>query len=240
MYFRKLFLLIIPLLAQISLGQHQISLGGGLQGEGFLGGDSSIKGTKFYFSDWGMGRIQFTDGKATNNGLLQVDLELDQLLVSNGPDKTQGVIVEIDKVDKFNIHEFKNNEISPISVTFVKKEPQDFESPAKTARYYKQLTSKSDYVLEEITKYLFDHSQDNTASFDKKSYKEYRVRNAFHIKDANGKYQKFNSLNERAFSKAYPKLKKQIKEFVGNNNIDFDQASHLDTLVDFCLERTKV
>lgn len=236
---RKLMLLAVILLAQISLGQHQINLGGGLQGEGFLGGDSSIKGSKYYFNDWGMGRIMFTDGNATNNGLLQVDLELDQLLVSNGPDKTKAVIVEIDKVEKFTINEFKNNEISPISVTFVKKEPKDFDSQVKSARYYKQLTSKSDYVLEEITKYLFDNSRDNTASFDKKSYKEYRIRNAFHIKDAHGKYQKFNSLNERAFSKTYPNLKKQIKEFVKSRNIDFDQASQLDSLVEFCLEGTK-
>ncbi len=236
---RKLMLLAVILLAQISLGQHQISLGGGLQGEGFLGGDSSIKGSKYYFNDWGMGRIMFTDGNATNNGLLQVDLELDQLLVSNGPDKTKAVIVEIDKVEKFTINEFKNNEVSPISVTFVKKGPKDFDSQVKSARYYKQLTSKSDYVLEEITKYLFDNSRDNTASFDKKSYKEYRIRNAFHIKDAHGKYQKFNSLNERAFSKTYPNLKKQIKEFVKSRNIDFDQASQLDSLVEFCLEGTK-
>lgn len=237
--YRTLLIGSLLLCTQFGHGQQQVSLENSTQGEGFLGRDGSVKGTKYFFDHWGMGRIMFTDGKATNNGLLQVDLELDRLLVCNGADKSKGVIVEIDNVEKFTINEFKDNVIDPVTVTFVKKSPQDFENPGDGPRYYRQLTRNSDHVLEEITKSLFDHSQDNTAGFDKKSYKEYRTKTAYHIKDAQGIYRKTGSLNERAFAKAYPDLKKKLKSFVKANGIDFENADHLDRVMAICLGSLK-
>src|SRR5690606_34517254 len=117
--FRILLLFTIVFISQPGLGQQTITMGGGLQGEyGFMGSDSHIKGSKYFFKEWGLGKIFFTDGKSSDNGLLQVDLELDQLLVNSGSDKTKGTLVDIDKVQKFTITEFQSDKPVSTATTF--------------------------------------------------------------------------------------------------------------------------
>ena len=232
---RTFFLLIALITYQFGFSQI-INIGEGHQGKyGFMGTDNSIQGTKYYFNAWGVGKINFADGKISGPKFLQLDLETNTLLIKDEKDDTRGLAIAIGEVEKFTIAIIGGSTENVVSDIFLKKSPSDFDAPPKQPKYYRQLTRNSDYVIEEINKSIFDHATDNTANFDKKSYKEYRTSNTFHIKSTSGKYQKANNLNERAFAKAYPHVQKKIKEYIKSQRIDFENPDHLDSIISFCL-----
>ena len=236
---KYLLLFISILVSQACIGQI-INIDGGHQGKyGFMGTDNSIRGTKFYFDNWGLGKITFSDKNISNPMLLQVDLESNTLLVKDKNDDTKGITIKIDEVEKFTIAKIDDKEKGVAYDTFLKKTPADFESSMSNPKYYKQHTKESDYVIQEITKSIFDNSSDNTNNFNTKSYKEYRTKNTFYIKNGNGSYIKSSKLNERAFIKAFPGLKKEIKNYSKTQNLNFDNPIQLDALISFCLSHTK-
>lgn len=235
---RSLFFFISLLVYQAGTAQQIINIGEGLSGKyGFMGTDNSIKGTKYYFNDWGIGRITFSDETISNPMLLQVDLELNTLLVKDENDDTKGLVLDMDNVEKFTIAKINDNKGGLVTDTFLKKSPSDFDVSVKQTKYYKQKTQDSDYVIEEITKNIHDNASDTTNNFDKKSYEEYRTKNTFYIKGSNGRYIESSNLNERTIAKAFPNLKKEIKEYVKAQNIDFDNPAQLDSLISFCLTK---
>lgn len=237
---RSLFFLLSLLICQIGIGQQLINIDGGHQGKyGFMGADNSIKGTKYYFNDWGVGRITFSNKTISNPMLIQIDLELNTLLVKDENDDTKGLVLDMDNVEKFTIAKINDDKGELVTDIFLKKSPADFDASVKQTKYYRQKTQDSDYVIEEITKRLHDNATDTTNNFDKKSYEEYRTQSTFYVKGSEGKYIESSNLNERAIAKAFPDLKKEIKEYAKTQNIDFDNPTQLDSLISFCLTTEK-
>ncbi|SFC14167.1 hypothetical protein SAMN04487891_106167 [Flagellimonas taeanensis] len=233
---RNVFFFILFFACQLGIGQQLVLIDGGNQGKyGFMGGDSSIKGTKYYFNGWGAGKITFSDQTTSKPMLIQVDLELNNLLVKDDQDDTKGTIVNMNTVEKFTLTQVGDKTNGSTTDTFVKKSPSDFGGSVKETKYYRQRTKDTDYVIEEISKRLHDNATDTTNNFDKKSYEEYRTKNTFYVKGPEGKYIESSNLGERAIAKAYPDLKKEIKNYVKANNIDFDNPTQLDALISFCL-----
>lgn len=184
-----------------------------------------IKGSPYWFEDWGVGKVDFIGFKSYENVLIKYDVVNQKVVLKLGTDSLE-YIVEPEIIERFySTHLGTENR-------FVKFDKFLFEKPKDKNKFYRVVHNGEITVIHEVTKYL-KKADFQGAYASGETYDEFIKKEAYFILLPNGKFKDI-ILKENSVAKGLPASKtKLFKAYFEENNIKLKTEQSLRLALDY-------
>jgi len=184
-----------------------------------------IKGSPYWFEDWGVGKVDFIGFKSYENVLIKYDVVNQKVVLKLGTDSLE-YIVEPEIIERFySTHLGTENR-------FVKFDKFLFEKPKDKNKFYRVVHNGEITVIHEVTKYL-KKADFKGAYAAGETYDEFIKKEAYFILLPNGKFKEI-ILKENSVAKGLPASKtKLFKAYFEENNIKLKTEQSLRLALDY-------
>ncbi len=187
-----------------------------------------VKGSPYLYEQWKEGYLVINDTVISPQKALQMDLVNGELIVAL--DGETGMIIDDKDITGFAIN--KDNSVN--RHYFVRLEPSVFEDTDKASRFYEVISnlSKTNYLIKDVQKYLFDPNRSKGYQTQNSIPQEYKERTYHYIKTRSGKYVK-TKLSKKSILNLLDDKSSEIKSFVSSNKINFKNEHDIVKVLDY-------
>lgn len=184
-----------------------------------------IKGSPYWFEDWGVGKVDFIGFKSYENVLIKYDVVNQKVVLKLGSD-SQEYVVEPEIIERFYSTYLGTEN------RFVKFDKFLFEKPKDKTKFYRVVHDGEIPVIHEVTKYL-KKADFQGAYAAGETYDEFIKKEAYYILLPNGKFKEI-ILKENSVAKGLPASKaKLFKAYFEENNIKLKTEQTLRLALDY-------
>lgn len=185
-------------------------------------------GTPYLYDTWREGFVVILDSVVSQQEKMQVDLQKGELIL--GLDEGRGTIINDTSVTGFAIN--KKNNIA--RHYFVRLNASQFENPESKTQFYEIVsnTGKSNYLIKEVQKYLFDPNKSRGYQTQNNLPDEWKSRTSFYVKNKDGIYIK-SKLSKKSILNVLADKSEDVKAFVKAHKLSFNEEYDVVKILDY-------
>lgn len=190
---------------------------------------SENKGTPYLYDEWKEGYIILNDSVLSPQDNIQLNLVTGDLIIGAGKNKETGFIITDDAVTGFAI-----NKNSANRHFYVKVNKNQFKGASNSSHFYEVISNleKTNYLLKDVKKYLFDPNKSKGYMTENSFPMEYKEKVSYFIKNKSGKYVK-TKLRKKNILNILEDKNSELKAFIGSKNINFNKEHDIVKLLNY-------
>lgn len=197
-------------------------------GDGYASKKGNVKGHPYLFQNWGSGYLIDSNGKLSEEKLLNYDILNHNLTYKVNTSSEEIFVINGDQYPSFIVTDSKKTDFS-----FAKIKGSDFQKAKKVDKYYQLVNGNSNLVILESLKILKDPNASgwSSSSLSTKSA-EYNLNTTIYILNDSEQYVKVKA-NKSSILKALKDKKKEIDAYLNDNNTKIKTESDLVSILEY-------